>query len=555
MKAAGAAMAAMGVSLAATHTAEPNLYTRMSPEQVRQAIVRTPVAWFPAGIIEWHGEQSACGLDALKAETLCQMAADALGGVRFPMIWLGPDGSTPFDPTKYPRGTVTIDKDLYFEIAEQLLLQIEAMGFRVAVHLSGHYPGVIPPIAEKITRRGRMRVISVSEDNVVRGMPAGDHAAAWETSLLMVLRPGLVDLTRLPPLPPTTRPAGDAIPPDVPFEPRCEYYGVYRADPRVWASPFYGRCGTEAVIEGLARVVGEALGDASYGKQRPPLNWPQDTRQPPEVRCDHLLPHQWMMRFEDAPIMYWPLLTIGESVDQAVAAAIAAARKTGGMVFPPFPYGPRDDKSGPALSPDACRRLVKETVGHIAAMGFRVIVLLPGAALDASVLAGLDGLRAEGDQSRIVAVAPTEAATAPEPVTRAVRAMIPHEPTRRPLAGPWKINGSRTIASIAEAAYGPPGDTVTYEAEFTLSDAEAARAALLDLGTVENHCELLLNDTPPLTDHWPPYRFLVTGRLRPGANALKVTVRHKPQPTLDPFYYRPAPPRLKGPVTLLTWMP
>jgi len=27
---------------------------------------------------------------------------------------------------------------------EELLNQIEGMGFKVAVHLSGHYPGVVP---------------------------------------------------------------------------------------------------------------------------------------------------------------------------------------------------------------------------------------------------------------------------------------------------------------------------------------------------------------------------------------------------------------------------
>ncbi|MCP4246616.1 MAG: creatininase family protein, partial [bacterium] len=188
--------------------------------------------------------------------------------VCFPTLWTGPGVSTPFDPAKYPRGTLTIDKELYLAAAEELLSHIEAMGFKVAVYLSGHYPGVIPDVAEKFNRRGRMKVISVSENQVVSGMPAGDHAAAWETSMLMVLRPGLVDLSRLPALPSGVKHAGEKIPPAWPFRQRCEYYGVYGADPRVWANRHFGKRGTQAVIDGLARVVGEALGDSSYGNER-----------------------------------------------------------------------------------------------------------------------------------------------------------------------------------------------------------------------------------------------------------------------------------------------
>ncbi len=62
------------------------LYENLNGEDLKQIIARHPVAFIPAGIAEWHGEQSACGLDALKAETLCHMAAENLGGVCFPTV-------------------------------------------------------------------------------------------------------------------------------------------------------------------------------------------------------------------------------------------------------------------------------------------------------------------------------------------------------------------------------------------------------------------------------------------------------------------------------------
>lgn len=547
-----------GVGAASRATSEPAgrafRYELMSQDQLTRAIERCPVAYISAGIVEWHGEQSACGLDGLKAESLCWMAADLLGGVCFPHVWYGPDASTPFDPVTYPRGTLTIDKALYHKLAEELLSQIQAMGFRVAVYLSGHYPGVIPEVAKAFNKRGTMKVISVSENQVVQGIPAGDHAATWETAVLWVLRPGLVDLTRLPPLPSTTKLVGDVIPPRWPFHQRSEYYGVYGSDPRIWAGPYFGQRGVEAVIDGLARVVGKALGDATYGRDRRPITWPADSRERPEVRYSYQLPYQWLKRFEDAPIVYLPLPTIGESIDRVARRTVELARQTGGMTFPPFPYGPARDGRRPSASLDTYLAVVKETVLVLADMDFRVIVLMPGAELCAEARHALHGIATRDDQAKVITMDPTDQAQPPAELASAIHSMIPDRPAIRRLVGPWQVTGKRTLMDLRESIYGADKEQA-YEHTFELTQAEARLAVLLDLGTVENRCELIVNRTPPLEDHWPPYRFILTGRVKAGANTLKVVVRHEPQPTLDPWYYRVAPPRLKGPVALSLWKP
>ena len=53
-------------SASAQTTTRPWLYQQMTPQEVQAAVQAMPVAYLPAGIVEWHGEQSACGLDALK---------------------------------------------------------------------------------------------------------------------------------------------------------------------------------------------------------------------------------------------------------------------------------------------------------------------------------------------------------------------------------------------------------------------------------------------------------------------------------------------------------
>ncbi|MGQ9652204.1 MAG: creatininase family protein [Phycisphaerae bacterium] len=530
------------------------LYEKMTPEELKQAVAGCPVAYLPTGIPEWHGEQSACGLDALKAETLGRLAAKMLGGVCFPTVWTGPGGSTPFDPRLYPRGTVTIEEKLYQTQMEELLNDIESLGFKVVVHLSGHYPGVIPNLAEKFNQRGKMKVISASENQVVKGMPAGDHAAAWETSLLMVLRPGLVDLTRLPPLPEGVKPAGERVAEPYQFVPTKEYYGIYGADPRVWANKTYGRKGTEAILDGLAHEVANALGDGSYGQKRAGIEWPGDARAENEVRYCHQLPYQWRERFEKAPIVYWPLAAATESPQSRQSITRGAEQLAvdgGGMVFPTFSYAPSTDKGCVAVSAESFRRIVGEVVETLAGMGFRIIVLMPGRDIEPGSREALKAIKPP-EQGRVLVADPGSGA-GPQGLAEAIAAMIPRQPSDVHLNGPWTIDGKSQIASLAGQVPAPPGGERVYELTFELSADQARMFAMLDLGNVGNLCEVVVNDSPPQVDHWPPYRLLVTGRLKPGVNSLKIVARNEPQPTLDKFFHTPGPPVLAGPVVLRLW--
>ncbi len=535
---------------------EHYLYEQMSAEQLRQAVARCPVAYLPMGIPEWHGEQSACGLDALKAETLGEMAASMLGGVCFPTVWTGPGGSTPFDPRLYPRGTVTIDEKLYARQMEELFNHIEGLGFKVAVHLSGHYPGVVPKLAEKFNQRGRMKVISASENQMVEGMPAGDHAAAWETSLLMVLRPGLVDLTRLPPLPGGVKPVGERVADPYEFAPTKKYYGVYGADPRIWANKTYGRKGTEAVLDGLARAVGKALGDASYGQKRRAIEWPGDARAKAEVRYCHQLPHQWRERFEAAPIIYWPLVTATEpsqSKQSVIRKAEHLAKAKGGMVFPAFSYAPSKVDDSAAVSAESFQHIVTEVVNTLAGMGFRIIVLMPSPGVKPSSQATLKDIKVAEQQARVIVADPSGNGAEPQGLTEAIEETIPRQPSDVRLDGPWIIDGKPHATTLAKQDSISPDGQRVYEQTFQLSEDQSQMSALLNLGKVENLCEVIVNDSAPLVDHWRPHQVLVTGRLKPGANSLKIVVRNQPQPTLDKFFHAPSSPVLVGPVVLRLW--
>jgi len=130
----------------------------------------------------------------------------------------------------------------YVRLLLHVLFEMESLGFRVIVLMAGHYPLLRHARAaiEIYSLEGASRAWACTGYELVRDeIPdSGDHAAAWETSLMLALRPDLVDLSRLP--------AGDD--PDA-------LVGVHGRDPRKFASREYGERGVEAIV----RRVGEKV--------------------------------------------------------------------------------------------------------------------------------------------------------------------------------------------------------------------------------------------------------------------------------------------------------
>ncbi|MDD4495068.1 MAG: creatininase family protein, partial [Eubacteriales bacterium] len=74
------------------------------------------------------------------------------------------------------------------------------LGFKVIVPIPGHFP-LIPPcrraIEAYLNEGGRAKVFLLEDHMFADDGRAGDHAAMFETSLIMALYPELVDLNEL----------------------------------------------------------------------------------------------------------------------------------------------------------------------------------------------------------------------------------------------------------------------------------------------------------------------------------------------------------------------
>ncbi len=232
-------------------------YEEMLPHEVVEARNRCPVAYLPIGGLEWHGFQNCVGLDTVKIHALAMELAERLGGVALPALFYGENreahlmeanaedrdriaaglGLSPENFASGYMGVAPLEQDRrYVDLLVHILFQMRSLGFRLTCIMAGHYPLLHLARAAceifYLHAHATCRAWAFSGYELVRDEveSAGDHAAAWETSLMMVLRPDLVDLSRLP------------------SDPDEKLVGIVGRDPRVHASAEYGRRGIDAIV-------------------------------------------------------------------------------------------------------------------------------------------------------------------------------------------------------------------------------------------------------------------------------------------------------------------
>jgi creatinine amidohydrolase len=191
-------------------------FEELFPWEFAQAIANAPICYLPLGVLEWHGEQNAVGLDAIKAHAICVYAAQLSGGIVVPPLYWASDSREQLEDGSYLTGGIEIGDRYHVpgsmfwirpETFHNLLLDIyeaaRRRGFKVIVVVSGHWSkqGNLPIIQTSgedfLNRYPSMKWILFTDQEVVPDLHYPDeHAAGGETSLLMAIRPDLVDLSK-----------------------------------------------------------------------------------------------------------------------------------------------------------------------------------------------------------------------------------------------------------------------------------------------------------------------------------------------------------------------
>lgn len=185
------------------------------PEAQARIASGAPV-FLPLGATEQHGRHMALNVDTVLPTAIAARAAVRVGGLVLPTVAYGnrsqpKTGGGPAFP-----GTLNLTAHTFSLIIKDLICELYRQKVRHIVTINGHYENVGPTIEGiemALDAIGRDRAADltilridhwdmVREETLTRIFPHGypgielEHASVIETSMMMALRPELVDLSK-----------------------------------------------------------------------------------------------------------------------------------------------------------------------------------------------------------------------------------------------------------------------------------------------------------------------------------------------------------------------
>ena len=190
---------------------KPIRLLEQSPRDLAKRAVKKPLILIPIGTVEWHANHLPLGVDSLLSVAICEEISQRTGCIVAPLLSCGI--CRDLQPERGFFGTVdTIQEETLSGLVADLLQGYAKLGFQKAILFSGHFE------SEHFTaiQDGMQRVPSIqstfltaldlSKDRVrdlkdvtLTWPYAGDHAAEWETSMMLGYYPGLVHMEKAPP--------------------------------------------------------------------------------------------------------------------------------------------------------------------------------------------------------------------------------------------------------------------------------------------------------------------------------------------------------------------
>jgi len=146
-------------------------------------------AVIPFGSVEHQGRHLPLGSDALLADVVGVAVADRLDAVLAPTVRVGSA-----EQHAGGKGTLTIPSETLHEVALHIARSLIAHGFRILVLLSTHggNRAALEQAARELHREHPDIEVCVPRGDV--GTDPGTHSGRWLTSVMLSLRPELVDV-------------------------------------------------------------------------------------------------------------------------------------------------------------------------------------------------------------------------------------------------------------------------------------------------------------------------------------------------------------------------
>ncbi len=185
------------------------------PEAEAKIAAGAPV-FLPLGATEQHGHHMALNVDVVIPTAICERVARAVGGLVAPTV--------PYGNRSQPRsgggpafsGTINLSAHTFSLVVRDILVDLYRQKVRRIVVLNGHYENIWPSIegielALDVIGRDKADDLTILRmdhwefarpETIARIFPDGypgielEHASVLETSLMLAIRPDLVDLDR-----------------------------------------------------------------------------------------------------------------------------------------------------------------------------------------------------------------------------------------------------------------------------------------------------------------------------------------------------------------------
>ncbi|HOX31484.1 MAG TPA: creatininase family protein [Spirochaetales bacterium] len=173
----------------------------MSWQQAREAFGKTDLAIIPTGAVEVYGPHLPLGADGIVAQALARALAERVEAVVAPLVPVGDSRSL----LSFP-GTLTVSPAAFRGYIGDLAASLARWGIRRLLFVNGH-AGNVAPVADlglelaprglRVAQVDYWRAIATMAPEVLdTGAMANRHAGEIGTSILLALRPDLVDMSR-----------------------------------------------------------------------------------------------------------------------------------------------------------------------------------------------------------------------------------------------------------------------------------------------------------------------------------------------------------------------
>jgi creatinine amidohydrolase len=240
-------------------------------ERVRQGVV----VFLPLGATEQHGPHMAMSVDVVLPTAVCERVAREVGGLVAPTIPYGYKSQPRSGGGEAFPGTTSLDAQTFSLVVRDVIRSLGHDGVRRLVVLNGHFENCWPAVEGVDLGLRELRRDGVADMQVMRleywdfvhrqtldrlfpdGFPGTEleHASLLETSLMLLLRPDLVDMGKVPDDGPAKFPTYDRHPVPEGFGPAS---GVLARAERATAE--YGQWLMDDHVELISRAVRTEFG-------------------------------------------------------------------------------------------------------------------------------------------------------------------------------------------------------------------------------------------------------------------------------------------------------